>query len=440
MMFWVQFAIVLLCILIGSRKGPMGLGTFSAIGLVIMAFVFGAQPTSPPIDVMLMILAVVTASAALEAARGLDYLVEIAERLLRAKPKLITFVAPAVTYAFTFAAGTGHTAYATLPVIAEVARSAGVRPERPMSVSVIASQLAIVACPISAAVVTLLALLAGADVHLGDILIVTIPSTIAGVVIAAMVMSRYGKPLAEDPIYQGRLANGEIKDLEAREPLAGVDLRRAQIAVTIFLLAALGVVTLGLVPGLRPTFLVDGEPILLGMPHTIQILMLSAAALILWLCDASSNDAIKGGVMRAGVGAVIAIFGIAWLGNTFFEFNRAFVVDHLEDVIEQAPWLFAFGLFAMSILIFSQAGTTAALMPVGIALGIEPASLIAMFPAVCGFFFLPAYGTSLAAIAFDQSGTTRIGRFVLNHSFMVPGLVAVSTAVVVGLLVSGIVL
>lgn len=414
----------------------MGLGAFSAIGLVVVTFGFGAQPTSPPINVMLMILAVVTASAALEAARGLDYLVKLAEALLRRKPEHITFVAPAVTYLFTFAAGTGHTAYSTLPVIAEVARNAGVRPERPMSVSVIASQLAIVACPISAAVVTLLAQLAGADVQLGDILKLTIPSTIVGVAIAALVMSRYGKPLDEDSIYREKLANGDIKPVAAREPLDGEPLRRAQMAVVIFLAAVIGVVTLGLFPALRPEFPVDGETIRLGMPHTIQIVMLSAAALILWSTEASAVDAIKGGVMRAGVGAVIAIFGIAWLGNTFFEFNRSIVVGSLGDIIDRAPWLFAVGLFAMSILIFSQAGTTAALMPVGIALGIPAPYLIAMFPAVCGFFFLPAYGTVLAAIAFDQSGTTRIGKYVLNHSFMVPGLVGVTSAVAVGLVLT----
>lgn len=432
-MFWLQLSIVLLCILIGSRKGPMGLGAFSAIGLVVITFGFGARPTSPPIDVMLMILAVVTASAALEAARGLDYLVKLAEALLRRRPEHITFVAPAVTYLFTFAAGTGHTAYSTLPVIAEVARSAGIRPERPMSVSVIASQLAIVACPISAAVVTLLAQLAGADVQLGDILKLTIPSTVVGVAIAALVMSRYGKPLDEDPIYKQRLANGDIKPVAAREPLDGDALRQAQLAVVIFLAAVIGVVTLGLVPALRPVFAIEGEAVRLSMPHTIQIVMLSAAALILWSSGASASDAIKGGVMRAGVGAVIAIFGIAWLGNTFFEFNRSFVVENLEDIIDRAPWLFALGLFAMSILIFSQAGTTAALMPVGIALGIPTSYLIAMFPAVCGFFFLPAYGTVLAAIAFDQSGTTRIGKYVLNHSFMVPGLVGVTSSVATGL-------
>jgi anaerobic C4-dicarboxylate transporter-like protein len=438
-MFWIQFAIVLLCILIGSRKGPMGLGTFSAIGLAVMAFGFGARPTAPPIDVMLMILAVVSAASALEAARGLDYLVEVAGRLLQSKPQFITFMAPAVTYLFTFAAGTGHTAYALLPVIAEAARKAGVRPERPMTVSVIASQLAIVACPISAAVVTLLAQLNGAGIELGDILVVTIPATIGGVVLAALVMTRYGVPLDQDPIYRERLARGEIQDVTSAEPLAGEVLSRAKLAVAVFLAAAVGVVTLGLFPVLRPAFEVGGETVRLGMPHTIQILMLGAAAAILWLCRADAKDAIKGSVMGAGVGAVIAIFGIAWLGNTFFETNRIFVVGNLEDIIEQTPWLFAFGLFAMSVLIFSQAGTAAALMPVGIALGIEPRLLIGMFPAVCGFFFLPAYGTTLAAISFDQTGTTRIGKYVLNHSFMVPGFVGVITSTILGLLLSRVV-
>ena len=325
-------------------------------------------------------------------------------------------------------------------MIAEVARSAGIRPERPMSISVIASQLAIVACPISAAVVSLLAMLSGTGVQLGDILMVTIPATFGGVAVGAVVMSRYGKPLDQDPVYQEKLAKGEIKVLETRAELEPAALRKARIAVGLFLSAAVGVVILGIFPELRPQFEVEGELEHMNMPQTIQILMLSAGALILLLCNASPDDAIKGRVMRAGVAAVIGIFGIAWLGNTFFEFNRALVVDNIEDIIDQAPWLFALGLFSLSVLVFSQAATTVALMPVGIALGIPIPYLIAMFPAVCGFFFLPAYGTVLAAIAFDQSGTTRIGKFVLNHSFMLPGLVSITSAVIIGFGVASVLL
>jgi anaerobic C4-dicarboxylate transporter DcuA len=439
-MFWLEFALVLVCILLGSRRGGMGLGAFGGVGLLVMAFVFGARPDSPPIDVMLMILAVVSAASALQAAGGLDYLVELAEGLLRKKPQYITFIAPLITYSFTLAAGTGHTAYSTLPVIAEVARNAGVRPERPMSVAVIASQLGIVACPISAATVSLLGMLAGENVQLGDILMVTIPATFVGVAVAALAMVRYGKPLDQDPIYRERLEKGLIKKVEARPQMAPEQKRRAQAAVGIFLLAALGVVLLGTMPELRPSFEVEGQMQRMGMAKTIEIVMLTGAALIFVICKVATADAIKSDVMRAGVAAVIGIFGIAWLGNTFFESNQAFIVGNLEGLIEAAPWLFALGLFALSILVFSQGATTAALMPVGIALGIPTPYLIAMFPAVCGFFFLPAYGTVLAAIEFDQTGTTRIGKFVVNHSFMVPGLVAVIVSVAVGFVIAGVLL
>lgn len=435
-MFWLQFALILVCIVLGSRRGGVGLGTFGGVGLLIMAFVFGASPTSPPISVMLMILAVVTAASALQAAGGLDYLVELAERLLHKKPEWITFIAPLVTYTFTFAAGTGHTAYSTLPVIAEVARKAGIRPERPMSVSVIASQLAIVACPISAATVTLLGVLSGAGIGLGKILTVTIPATLGGIVVAAAVMSRYGKRLDEDPIYRERLEKGLIKDIEAGEKMSGEALKRARIAVVLFLMAAVGVVILGTVPELRPAFDVKGEAKPMDMATTIQIVMLSAAALIFVLTGASTDEARKGSIMRAGITAIIGIFGIAWLGNTFFEANKPLVVESIQDFIEAAPWIFALGLFALSVLVFSQAATTAALMPVGVALGIPATYLVAMFPAVCGFFFLPAYGTVLAAIEFDPTGTTRIGKFVLNHSFMLPGLVGVVSAVLIGFAIS----
>jgi anaerobic C4-dicarboxylate transporter DcuA len=337
-----------------------------------------------------------------------------------------------ITYAFTFAAGTGHTAYSTLPVIAEVARTAGIRPERPMSIAVIASQFAIVACPISAATVALLGMLSGIGVELGQILMVTIPSTLSGVALGALVISIYGKPLDQDPVYKERLAKGIVKELEARKAMSGDALRRARLALVLFLLAAVGVVILGTISELRPALEVHGETRRLEMAKTIQIVMLSAAALIFVFTGASTDDARRGSVMRAGVGALIGIFGIAWLGNTFFEANKPLVIESLQHAIEGAPWLFALGLFTLSVLVFSQAATTAALIPVGIALDIPASYLIAMFPAVCGFFFLPAYGTVLAAIEFDQSGTTRIGKYVLNHSFMLPGLVTAISTVFIG--------
>jgi len=528
-MFWIEFGIVLLCIFLGARVGGVALGTVAGLGLAVLVFGLRQSPGSMPVDVVLIIVAVVTAASALQAAGGLDYMVQIAERILRARPQSITFVAPAVSWVFTLFAGTGHIAYALLPVIAETARKAGVRPERPLSISVIASQQSITASPISAATAGMIALLSVNDTGLGlaDILIVCIPATFLGSMIGALAVCRVGSRLEDDPIYQDRLAKGLVEDRRDAVAVAPERLRPARLSVAIFLLAAVGVVALGLIERARPTTgwkataavasvrlvgdvphaftvdletkgltwkpvsaalanqrgwvevtgLVEGTGILelkskadsdrvltgdasglaerlgrgelevrmpsatrVGMAPTIEIVMLGAAGLIMLLCRAKPGDLVTGSVARAGVVAVVSIMGIAWLGSTFFENNRDLVVGTLADTAQRMPWTFSLALFALSILLYSQAATVAALMAVGIQLGIEPKYLIAMFPAVNGYFFLPTYGTIVAAIQFDQTGTTRIGRYVLNHSFMIPGFVATVSSVAIGFLIAAVML
>lgn len=428
-----QLAFVLVAIIIGARLGGIGLGVMGGIGLAILTFGFGLQPTSPPIDVMLMIAAVISAASCMQAAGGLDYMVKLAERLLRKNPSQVTILSPIVTYLFTFVAGTGHVAYSVLPVIAEVATETKIRPERPLGIAVIASQQAITASPISAATVALLGLLAGFDVTLFDILKITIPATIIGVLVGALFSMKVGKELADDPEYRKRLTEGyldvkkvEIKDIHNK--------RHAVLSVLIFILATAFIVFFGSFDSLRPVFVIDGETVRLGMSAIIEIVMLSAAALILLLTRTDGMKATQGSVFPAGMQAVIAIFGIAWMGDTFLQGNMLQLTQSVEGVVRQMPWLFGIALFAMSILLYSQAATVRALMPLGIALGISPMILVALFPAVNGYFFIPNYPTVVAAINFDRTGTTRIGKYVLNHSFMLPGLVSTGVAIGLGLL------
>lgn len=428
-----QFAFVLTAIIIGARIGGIGLGVMGGIGLGILTFVFGLQPTAPPIDVMLMIVAVITAAACMQAAGGLDLMVKIAEKLLRKNPSRITLLSPLVTYIFTFIAGTGHVAYSVLPVIAEVARETKIRPERPLGIAVIASQQAITASPISAATVALLSLFSGYNISLLDILIITIPSTLLGVLVGALFSLRVGKEMVDDPEYQRRLSEGALNDshYELKDVL---NKRKAALSVIIFLIATVFIVIFGSFDTLRPSHLIDGKMISVDMPVIIEILMLSAAALILLITGAKGIKAAQGSVFSAGMQAVVAIFGIAWMGDTFLQGNMVELKSSIESVVTQMPWLFGVALFVMSILLYSQAATVRALVPLGIALGISPYLLIAMFPAVNGYFFIPNYPTVVAAINFDRTGTTRIGKYVLNHSFMMPGLVATITAVVTGII------
>lgn len=430
---WLQLLFVLLAIIVGARVGGIGLGVFEGLGLAVLTFIFGLEPTTPPIDVMLMIVAVIAAAGCMQAAGGLDLMVKWAEKILRRHPQRITLLSPLVTYLFTFFAGTGHVAYSVLPVIAEVARETGIRPERPMGIAVIASQQAITASPISAATVALLSMLAGYDITLFDILKISIPCTLVGVQVGALYSMRVGKELKDDPVYQARLKSGELSGAnyctaEVANP------GKALTSVLLFLGATVGIVLFGSIDSLRPSFQTSEGVVVMQMAHIIEVLMLSVAALILLLTGTSGMKAAKSSVFNAGMQAVVAIFGIAWMGDTFISGNIAVIKENIFGLVTDMPWLFGIALFVMSILLFSQAATIRALLPLGMALGISPYMLIALFPAVNGYFFIPNYPTVVAAINFDTTGTTRIGKYVLNHSFMMPGLISTIVAVGLGIL------
>ncbi|MBO4944479.1 MAG: anaerobic C4-dicarboxylate transporter, partial [Muribaculaceae bacterium] len=325
--------------------------------------------------------------------------------------------------------GTGHVAYSVLPVIAEVARETKIRPERPLGIAVIASQQAICASPISAATVSLLGLLSGFDITLLDILCVSIPATLIGVLVAALFSMRVGKELEDDPEYQKRIREG-MKLENAHSYNEVRSMAKARLSVWLFIGATVLIILFGSLPGMRPEF--NGKTV--DMPAIIEILMLSVAAVILLASRTDGISPTRGSVFIAGMQAVIAIFGIAWMGDTFINGNITELTGSIEGIVKQMPWLFGLALFVMSILLYSQAATVRAIIPLGIALGLSPMMLIALFPAVNGYFFIPNYPTIVAAINFDRTGTTRIGRYVLNHSFMMPGLVSSAVAIAVGLL------
>ena len=435
-----QFAIVLALIFKGARVGGIGLGIYGMVGVFILVFVFGMKPGNLPIDVMLIIVSVITAAAALQAAGGLDYLVGLAAKFLRKHPTHITYFGPLTTWLFCLVAGTAHTCYSLLPIISEIATNSKIRPERPLSVATIAASLGITGSPVSAATAAIIStdLLGGAGVELKDVMMICIPASLIAILVAAFVQNRIGKELVDDEVYKERVAKGII-DPEHDSKLIDEMIKnpnpRAKYAVVAFLLGVLMVVVFGSVPSLRPSFMVDGMLHRVTMPETIEIVMMSVAALILVVGKANVHDAVKGNVFGAGMNAMVAIFGIAWMGDTFFNGNLAFFKEHIANVVTQYPFLFAIALFFMSIMLFSQAATVRTLYPLGIGLGIAPLALVAMFPAVNGYFFLPNYPTTVAAINFDRTGSTRIGRFVVNHSFQLAGFITTFVSIGVGYLI-----
>ncbi|MBO5594745.1 MAG: anaerobic C4-dicarboxylate transporter [Prevotella sp.] len=435
-----QLFIVLALIFIGARVGGIGLGIYGMVGVFILVFIFGMHPGKVPIDVMLIIASVITATAALQAAGGLDYLVGLAAKFLRKHPTHITYYGPLTTWLFCLVAGTAHTSYSLLPIISEIAKNSKIRPERPMTVATIAASLGITGSPMSAATAAVIStdLLGGQGIELKDILLVCIPASLIAILVAAFVQNRVGKELEDDPEYQRRVREGLLDpkaEAMAMEQMTSKPAPHAKRAVLAFLLGVVLVVVFGSVPALRPTFEIDGAVRQLSMPETIEILMMSMAALILLVGKANVKDAVSGNIFSAGMNAMISIFGIAWMGDTFFNGNIEFFKSHIAEIVTQYPFLFSVALFIMSIMLFSQAATVRTLFPLGIGLGISPLALVAMFPAVNGYFFIPNYPTEVAAINFDTTGTTRIGKYVLNHSFQLSGFITTFVSIGIGYLI-----
>ena len=451
-MILIQLSIVLVCIFIGARMSGIGLGVMGMIGLLLLIFIFKMQPADPPMEVMLIILSVVTAAAALQAASRMDWLVHIAGKLLRSRPEKITILGPIVTYFFTLFAGTAHISYSIMPIIAEVAIKKRIRPERALSMSVTAAHMGITASPVSAATAALLTVLAASGVKLGDILMVCIPSTLIGVLVGILFVYKRGKELSVDPEFLERMKDPAfVKNLDQTEGQNAETVLKpgATKSVIIFGLAVIAVVLVGSFPSLLPEYsgnkdFVPGFAVnaagQLQVPSMIMMIMLAATGLIILFANTKAAQVTKASLFSSAASATIAVFGVVWMSSTFMNHNAVAIENTLGKMVATYPWTFAVALFALSTLLFSQAATTKALMPLGLTLGLTPAYLIGIFPATNGHFFIPGYPTLLTAIQFDRTGTTRIGKYVLNHSFMLPGLVTTTASVIAGLILKSIIL
>ncbi|MCI5851240.1 MAG: anaerobic C4-dicarboxylate transporter [Sutterellaceae bacterium] len=435
-MFFAEFCVVILAMVLGARWGGVFFGMAGGIGLMVLIVAFGLAPASPPINVMLIMMAVVLAASTLQSSGGMAFLVRVAEKLLRKRPQAITFVAPLIAWVFTFMAGTGNVLYSLLPVIAEVSREAGIRPERPISISVIASQHAVPASPISAATAAMVALLSVHGVTVLTILAIVVPATIIGILCGAVSVWKRGKELKDDPEYQKLLAEGAFANATKAKALGseGGATKQAKASVAIFIAAALIVVLVGTFPELRPMVTnAAGKVSRVSMNHMIQLVMLITGGIIVMTCAAKPAEVIKTPVFRAGMMGVVTVFGLAWMSDTWIANNLPLIKSSVAAAVQGTPWLFAIALFCVGALTHSQGATVAALMPLGLALGIDPLLLVAMYPAVCGYFLIPSTGVLLAGVAFDETGTTKIGRAVINHSYLRPGLVATICATAAGI-------
>ncbi|TCV95253.1 anaerobic C4-dicarboxylate transporter [Biostraticola tofi] len=436
MEFMIQLAVILACLLYGARKGGIALGLLGGIGLVILVFVFHLEPGKPPIDVMLVIISVVAASATLQASGGLDVMLQIAERLLRRNPKYVSIVAPFVTCILTILCGTGHVVYTILPIIYDVAIKNNIRPERPMAASSIGAQMGIIASPVSVAVVSLVAMLGnytfnGRHLEFLDLLAITIPSTLLGILAIGIFSWFRGKDLDKDPVFQQFISVPENYHYVYGDTATLLDKKLPKsnwLAMWIFLATIAAVAILGAVSALRPVF--DGKP--LSMVLVIQMFMLVSGALIIIATKTNPASISKNEVFRSGMIAIVAVYGIAWMAETMFGAHLEEIKATLGQLVSQYPWAYALVLLIVSKFVNSQAAALAALVPLALAIGVDPAYIIASAPACYGYYILPTYPSDLAAIQFDRSGTTHIGRFVINHSFIAVGLIGVSVSCLFG--------
>lgn len=433
----IQLLIVLLALYVGSRYGSIALGVISGIGLAVLVFGFSMKPGTPPTTVIYIIIAAVTCAGVLQAGGGMDFMIQIAEKFLRKHPARITFLAPITTFFLTILVGTGHVVYTLMPIICDIALKKGIRPERPCAVASISSQVGITCSPIAAAVVAFMTItndkLGANTVTIPQILMVTIPACLCGILLAALWSSRRGLDLEKDPKYQARLADPDLKEYMFGSTFTTLDKKlpkTSKASVYIFLFALFCIVMLATFPQLLPKFGTPAKS--LDMSSVIQIVMLSAAGLIVLTCKAEPKKVVSGSVWQAGMVAVVAIYGIAWLADTYFLFYKAEMMASMKGIIQSYPWAIAFVLFGVSVLINTQGGVVLAIMPLAYDLGIPFPVLLGVLPAVYGYFFIPNYPSDIATVTFDRSGTTVIGKYLFNHSFMIPGLISVTASCVVG--------
>jgi len=437
-----QLIVVIAAIYMGTRTSGIGLGVWGLVGVAVLVFGFGEAPGNAPVDAVFIVITVITAASTMQAAGGIEWMVSVAAKVIRRRPRSVVFLAPAMSFLFTVGAGTGNIFYPLLPVIYDVSYQQKIRPERALSVSAVASQVGILCSPVSAATASMVVLLAPQGVDLGGLLLIMWPASIAGLFVAALVMMRHGKNLEDDPVFQKRLADGQIKPptQDAHEQKLP---RTAVLSASIFLVGVGVIVFFGLFEGLRPVIGTndDGSPLRLSVTVIIEVVMGVIAALIFLLCRVKASEVPKQATFPAGMVGAIALFGIAWLANTFVAANQKLIVDGLGSVVSGSSAflgavLFALALFAVAMLTTSQSSATNAIVPIGITIGLPASLLVGLWPATMGIYTLPANGSQVATVAFDQTGTTKMGRFVFDHSFQLPNLVYIGVAIVVGVALS----
>ncbi|HEN3578988.1 TPA: anaerobic C4-dicarboxylate transporter [Yersinia enterocolitica] len=433
-MIAVELVIVLLAIFLGARLGGIGIGFAGGIGVLVLAII-GVKPGSIPFDVISIIMAVIAAISAMQVAGGMDYLVQQTEKLLRKNPKHITILAPLVTYFLTIFAGTGNISLSALPVIAEVAKEQGIKPCRPLSTAVVSAQIAITASPISAAVVYMSSVMEGHGVSYLHLLMIVIPSTLLAVFVMSLIVSWcFNSKLSDDPVYLKRLEEDLVT---LRGDTVKVIKPRAKTSVLLFLAGVLCVVAYAIINS--PSVGLVATP-LMNTTNAILIIMLSVATITTLVCSVDTDSILNSSTFKAGMSACICILGVAWLGDTFVQHNLDWIKETAGSLIQTHSWLLAVIFFFCSALLYSQAATAKALMPMAMALNVSPLAAIASFAAVSGLFILPTYPTLVAAVQMDDTGTTRIGRFVFNHPFFIPGTIGVALAVCFGFVMGGLVL
>ncbi len=437
MMFWIELAVVLLCVGIGGRLGGLGLGAAGGLGVCILVLGLGAAPGAPPVSVLLIITAVIACTSILQGAGGLDLLVRLAEKLLRKWPKAITIAGPLVCSLFVMFVGTAYVAFAVYPVVAEVAASAKVRPERAISASVISAGIGVMASPMSAAMAAMVGIMSAQGISFGQILAVTLPTFILATLCASLSVFWRGKELEDDPEFKRRVAAGDYQWLAGGNLAAKFERKpAAKLSVAIFLCGILVSILVGSVPGLRPSWTdADGQTTLLQIPQLIQMVMLATAFVIIVACRVKPENFASGSVFRSGLIGVVAVFGIAWCTGTFFDQHTQLLADAFSGIATTAPFLFCIAAFCVSTVIFSPTVSTTIMMTLGLKFGLSPEFLIGTWACCYGDFVIPG-GAQIGCTAFDRTGTTRLGTYVVNHSYIRPGLVFVVSGTLIGWCIS----
>jgi len=432
LLFAIEALVVVGAIVMGTKSSGVALGIWGGVGVAVLVFVFGLAPGSPPIDAILIILSVILAAASMQVAGGIDWMVAMAAKAIMSRPKQVTIIAPFMSFLFCLGAGTGNIVYPLLPVIYDVSYRAKVRPERPLSMTVVASGIALACSPVSAAMAAMITLtdVAPYDFSMVEVLSVTIPAAIIGMIVSGLVMMRWGKELEDDPEYQARMRDGRLTLEQDEHDTVLTYTKAGRNAAFVFLLAVVGIVIFGLFPDIRPQIDVDGisEPI--GVTPIIQMLMFTAAAVILLISKPDMKQVPDSSVFKAGIVSAIALFGLAWLTDTFIKEWETEIVDTVGGWVNDYKAVFFIGVFLVAALTTSQSTATRTIVPIGLAAGLSPAIISGMWAGgFAGVFTLPTNGSQIAAANFDQTGTTKLGTKLLDHSFIVPViLLGVSTA------------